>query len=294
VFAALKILKGRSILEAALAFVAGALAEQWTFTEAADAFLQAKEDQRSSPEYLRSLRSSLNVARETFGSRVLDEISPGDLEAWLRGRKLSPVTWRNYRRDLGMVFRFAQARERCARNPAKLVMRPRDADRPVIILKTPDAMSLLRAADCRLIRFLCLGLFGGLRPFEALKANVRLERRQIEVAGRHSKSRRRRFVTVCDNLSEWLEAYPAPETSSYWTHRDWLDQARDKAGVTLCQDIFRHSFASHHLALHQNAALTAHELGHSNQEILFRHYRELVTKEEAATYFEITPRNTFS
>jgi hypothetical protein len=43
----------------------------------------------------------------------------------------------------------------------------------------------------------------------------------------------------------------------------------------------RHSFASNHLAHFHDAARLALELGHTDQEPLFRHYRELVTPESS-------------
>ena len=51
----------------------------------------------------------------------------------------------------------------------------------------------------------------------------------------------------------------------------------------------RHSFASYHLALHQNAATTALQLGHTDSRLLFEHYRELVHPEDAKAFWEITP-----
>jgi len=54
-------------------------------------------------------------------------------------------------------------------------------------------------------------------------------------------------------------------------------------------DIMRHSYASYHLALHQSADKTALEMGHRDTNMLFRHYRELVTKEEAQAYWRIEP-----
>ena len=46
----------------------------------------------------------------------------------------------------------------------------------------------------------------------------------------------------------------------------------------------RHSFASYHLALHESADKTALEMGHRDTRMLFRHYREIVTKGEAVEY----------
>jgi integrase len=51
----------------------------------------------------------------------------------------------------------------------------------------------------------------------------------------------------------------------------------------------RHGFASYHLAKFEDAAKLALELGHTNQDLLFRHYRELVTSEQAAKYWDIRP-----
>lgn len=48
----------------------------------------------------------------------------------------------------------------------------------------------------------------------------------------------------------------------------------------------RHSFVSYHLSLFENTELTALQAGHS-REILFRHYRELATRDEAESYFTI-------
>jgi hypothetical protein len=51
----------------------------------------------------------------------------------------------------------------------------------------------------------------------------------------------------------------------------------------------RHSFASHHLAQFTDAARLALELGHTDQELLFRRYRELVTPDQAAKWWDIRP-----
>jgi hypothetical protein len=51
----------------------------------------------------------------------------------------------------------------------------------------------------------------------------------------------------------------------------------------------RHSFASYHLAHFRDAAKLALELGHTDQVLIFRHYRELVKPDEAAKYWNIRP-----
>jgi integrase len=52
-------------------------------------------------------------------------------------------------------------------------------------------------------------------------------------------------------------------------------------------DCLRHTFASMHFAHFKNASETAHELGHADLKMLYRHYRERVKPAEAALFWEI-------
>ena len=72
-------------------------------------------------------------------------------------------------------------------------------------------------------------------------------------------------------------------------HKDRFDIARKEAGIKWPSNAARHSFASYHLALQQDAAKTALQLGHTNTAVLFQHYRELARPEDAEAYFAITP-----
>lgn len=69
----------------------------------------------------------------------------------------------------------------------------------------------------------------------------------------------------------------------------------DRAAADLRQwpaNALRHCFASSHLARFENAAKLAIELGHTDQELLFRHYRELVTPQDGKRYWNIFPART--
>jgi hypothetical protein len=54
------------------------------------------------------------------------------------------------------------------------------------------------------------------------------------------------------------------------------------------QNAARHSFVSYHLALFGDVAKTELQAGH-DRAVLFGHYRELVTQEEAEEYFTSVP-----
>jgi integrase len=51
----------------------------------------------------------------------------------------------------------------------------------------------------------------------------------------------------------------------------------------------RHSFASYHLAHFKNAAELVLDMGHTNEQMIFDHYRQLVPPADAARYWKISP-----
>ena len=64
---------------------------------------------------------------------------------------------------------------------------------------------------------------------------------------------------------------------------------RRAAGITAWpRNALRHSYATYHLALHENAAKTAKELGHTDANMLYNHYRNLATRAEGGDWFQIT------
>ena len=77
---------------------------------------------------------------------------------------------------------------------------------------------------------------------------------------------------------------------SHSTYRRRFAEAVKAAGIeSWPSNALRHSFASYHLAFHQNAAATALQLGHTDSRLLFEHYRELVHPEDAKAFWQITP-----
>jgi integrase len=137
----------------------------------------------------------------------------------------------------------------------------------------------------------------------------------IEVPALKAKTASRRFVQLQDNLAAWLEPYisragnvcpPNLRTlleidrvnAGLWIAPEGAVKAAGKVSTIERANIklkrwpsngLRHSFASYHLAYFGDAARLALELGHTDQELLFRHYRELVKPDAAAKYWNIRP-----
>src|SRR5262249_49404539 len=115
----------------------------------------------------------------------------------------------------------------------------------------------------------------------------------IEVAAHKAKTAARRIVPISDNLARWLAIAPRNE-ARVWPRSKWvffkaLQSTAAAAKITWKQNALRHSFISYRLAEIQDVNRVALEAGNSPQ-MIFRHYRELVTPEQAATWFAIAPQ----
>jgi len=168
--------------------------------------------------------------------------------------------------------------------------------KPPGILSPSDTAALLAAAPEDIIPALVIGFFAGLRTAEIERLDWReidLKRGFIEITAAKAKSSQRRLVEIQPNLRSWLQPLAklsGPVRLSEMRHKDRLNLARTSAGIAWPANACRHSFASYHLALFQDAAKTALQLGHTNTAVLFQHYRELATPDEAKAYFAITPQ----
>ena len=234
------------------------------------------------------------MLRREHGSQLLTELKADSLSRWLQSKKRAPVTWNNYRRHWVIFFQWAIRRNYANTNPAAALMVATVDETPPAVLSPEDAQRLLAAAaehDAPLVRYLAIGLFAGVRPREIERLEWPQTGDYIEVGGKHAKTRERRLVTILDNLRAWLDAFPSTEPLYVVNHRKRLFrvQAATKPKIEWSPDIMRHSFATYHLALFQDSAKTEHEMGHRDRQMLFRHYRNLATKEEAEKYFAIAP-----
>ncbi len=115
-----------------------------------------------------------------------------------------------------------------------------------------------------------------------------------------AKTVARRLAPLPENAAAWLRQYA--KKAGKVVELAGLPHALERLGRRVCETLspeaqevwkmprnaLRHSFVSYRLAATQNANQTALEAGH-DVKILFRHYRELVTKAEAKRWFSIVP-----
>jgi integrase len=247
--------------------------------------------------YLRDLKYRLGRFEEEFGSRHIAEITTTDIDQWLRQLGLGPVSRNTFRRRLVTLFKFAKTNGWCRTIPAAEATRVREVSDEVGILSPSELAGLLNVASKETIPYWAIGAFAGLRAAEIERLDWEdVNLRHIRVRAKHAKTASRRLVDIQPNLQKWLFPYRGrtgrvcPENLRVKLLAD-RKRATD-AGVLTRKwpsNALRHSYASYYLARFDDAPKLALQLGHIGQDIIFRHYREVVTREDARRYWKIEP-----
>jgi integrase len=274
-------------------------------------FLDAQRRSKKSPYYLYELKNRLGMFEADHGAKFAAEITPALLTTWIYSRPVGDRTKNHLRRVLSAFFAWAKIQGKCQTNPA------RDVGRVKVIAGRPEIYSpsqarailgraaALPAASHDILATVALGLFAGLRPFEAQRLTWgQILRRgvtwRIDLSAAGTKTAKRRLVDVSAPLRAWLEKFFPFATSgpivqpNFWkrvrTFRHELAQrSDDHEPVPWVGDGLRHTFASYTLAGSNDAAATARALGHSDTAMLFAHYAEVATPEAAVEFFALTP-----
>jgi integrase len=159
------------------------------------------------------------------------------------------------------------------------------------ILTAAQAGRVLRAcvtADER--RAVALLLWAGIRPDAESGELGRLEwdsvgETEVYVSAEVAKTNTDRHVPITGRLRRLLRGHPkeGPVCPAGW-RRAW-QRIRRVSGISEMQDVCRHTFASHLLAWKGEDA-TKQAMGHAKgSDVLFRHYRRAVTRENGVRYF---------
>lgn len=263
-----------------------------TINELINEFLLAKARAGRGDRYLRQLRVVLDNFNIGRGRMPLDQVNVHEIERWTRNTNWSNRTVRGYVADVRTMFNFAVKRGYLQRNPAAGVELPGLDQLGKIHIHTPDQASAVletaRLHDVDVCRRLAVRYFAGVRSAEVnrlTEEDIKFDQGLIEVPAIKSKTRARRLVTIQPNLKAWLALGGKLRGISDQTIRDVIKLAK----VEWPHNVTRHSFVSYHLAKFKNAGRTALEAGHSEQ-MLFAHYRALVTPAAAAEYWSILPK----
>jgi integrase len=277
-------------------------------------FLASQKKAKRSARHQRDLKARLGRFCEDFGSEPVRTVQLEKLERWLPGLGLGATSLNNFRGRISSMFSWGLKRHYLDSNPMAAIDKVKTVDIPPEIF-TPEGLRLvLENADREAVPLIVIGAFAGLRTSELL----RLEWKDIDLAIRKakkivdgveielttygnvkvealkSKSAKRRVVAMSQNLNAWLSLYGG-RTGALWQKSetvfyDETEKAWKAAHLAKWpKNGLRHSFASYHLAKHNDAARLALDMGHTTTKMIFANYRDVVTPEEAERYWQIYP-----
>ena len=261
-----------------------------TIAEAVTCYLDIKQGQGLRPKSIKQIRWNLSLLNKAFGQMQCDQISTTILEKWFQSRGWKRSTVDGAIAKIGPFFNWCVREGLAIKNPLKGVMLPKADQSEPCIFNPEDVRRLMEVTfdfDPSMLPYLSLGIFAGIRPEEIDRLIWEdITENSINIRGKNSKTRQRRIVRISANLRGWLSLGGSLPIKN---KRKRLKAIREAARVNWGQDIMRHTFASYHLAYHGSPDRTAHELGHRDTNMLFRHYRQLVTKEDAEKFWAIKP-----
>jgi integrase len=269
-----------------------------TIVQVAAEFVVSLKRKGVSAIYVRNATSSLKRFTDAMEGNIAD-VSVADINRFLKGLDgLGPVSRNGIRRNIVTMFGFAKKHgylhpdRKTAAEQSETFKEPETE----IEIFTPEEMErLLLAAHARILPLIAIGAFAGIRSAEVCRLNwedIKWDRGHIEIAGKKAKTAARRIVPLPDNLKAWLAPWQG-ESGPIITISDPSGALSDTAVKAQIpggwrQNALRHSFISYRVAETGDVARTSLEGGNS-PKMIFRHYREVVTGEEAKTWFSITP-----
>jgi integrase len=262
--------------------------------QAMDELIENRRQSGSTQVYCNDLKWRLGRFCADFAERNTEEISTAELDQWLVGIKVAPITRNTYRRDLRTLFSFCVSRGYSTANPVEGTRIAKDVPKPVEILTVDQTSRLLTTATESLIPYIAIGAFAGLRAAEVERldwSNVDLESGLIEVTAKNSKTATRRLVRILPNLRAWLtplKQHAGPVVPL--NLRKLMLETRKRAGLAEWpNNALRHSYASYHIAHFNDASALALQMGHGTTNMIFAHYREVVRPQEAEKFWKIVP-----
>lgn len=248
--------------------------------------------------------------RSMANQRVLD-VQPEQVEHFLAHREVSAGTKDADCRAISSFFSWCLKGKRhwCVNNPCYAVEIEGvtdDQDREPVVLPVKECAALLRAAEKhengRLVPYVALCLFGGLRPTEAARLTweqINLLDGEIRLKSTQTKTGRGRSVAICPTLRAWLSRYQGVDEVYRPAYELELRAVRTGLGYGTpteeqphlkpwVPDVLRHTAISHYFRHTGSYGQTAEQFGNS-ESIIKQHYQGRVTSAETRQFYALRP-----
>jgi integrase len=291
-----------------------------TVREVVDELIDSKIKSGKSDVYIKDLRLRLGQFAAAFNIRI-SLITGKQVEEFLRGPRpgrgkdspshfLSGRTQNNFRQIINTLFKFATKRGYLPKDHDEMSgVELAEEDNGDIEIFTPIELRKLFNACLTpvkergkmrdrevMVPYLAIAAFCGLRSAEIARldwSEVHLTGAEhfIEVKASKAKTASRRTVPIPDNCARWLAPF-ARESGQVCPFerpdKQCFYYVGPAAKVEWKRNGLRHSFISYRLAEIKNVHQVSLEAGNSPQ-MVFAHYRQLVTETQATEWFGIVP-----
>jgi integrase len=267
-----------------------------------------------SDRYLYDLRKKLEKVSAHFNGLLIGLVTAEEINRFvseLRGVKGRPTkkgkaapkpisgrTKNNYLQAINVLLEFARKQKYLPRDFAVMdeVDQSEEADFDIEIFTADEITKILAAVRDDARPALAIGAFAGIRTAEVCRldwSEVNLDEGLIEIKKGNAKTRSRRLVPITPNLALFLKDAGQACSGPVWPNSepflfDLMRDAGKDSGVKWKHNALRHSFISYRVAKIRNVNEVAMEAGNS-PDMIFKHYRELVTEKEADAWFGVTP-----
>lgn len=251
---------------------------------------------------------------DAFPGRRINELNTEDIRAWLGGLRqndgspMHPLTIKDHRKNIAAFFDYAVREGWVQSNPVAAVKPPKAEVEDVYVLPVSDAEHFFAVnRDARCIGRIALEAFGGVRYTTAgkiTKDGLDFDRAGIRMQGGIHKSGKTKFRQgQPKNLWAWLKHAPAACWSM--TPLQYREEKRacflranlrpaapttdaERAQIDRLANVWRHSFASYHLAAYKTPHLTQYLMQHSSAKMT-EVYEGVAVEKDGKRYFSIIP-----
>lgn len=280
--------------------------------------------QNCRPTTIREREYKIDGLTKAMGAKTVASVTKEDLLAWMNGK--TGATLDTYRRTALALLNYAVEEGVVELNVAAKIKPIRLDESLPKPMSVEAVQAIMRQAEQRvpaIVPTLAVQFFGGLRPGEAMGLDwsaIDFKQKMIRVAPEVSKVRRTRIVPMNQTLIDWLLPHRkvtgtigirSKAQFGYLMHRKPIGPEYKQEGVPIgkrppdkrpkgliaaahvkwIQDGPRKTFSTAHFATNGDASKLAGILGHtSGNDVLYRHYRGLMTKADARRYWKIRPK----
>mgnify|MGYP001765886547 CR=1 FL=1 len=284
-------------------------------------------------------RKNLRLRVACFSNSVpnlrVSEFTRDTVFPYLKSREVDPASRDNDRRALNRFFAWCMFRDRqwTRVNPCALARNEKKEyewlcsteNAPPAILSLDECRRLMDSATRhrrgRLVPYVTLCLFGGLRPDEAARipwAQINLDDGEIRIEAHQTKVKAPRVVKMNATLKAWLLAYRnrpivprnfrrdfdavklaagfgSKKTEDRvnrgtWNQkkRSWIKPPKPVELNEWVEDIMRHTAISHHWRNCGSYGTTAEQHG-TSESVIKKHYQGRVSSEDTKRFYKIMP-----